>query len=123
MWELVEVCKKIEPERIIICLPLNRRGDFVDDDKYRNFRKASMSFLPYPLPDAPVEKAQFVFFSKDWVPQFFAPGLTRNDEVDNKVQMLLSKEFALAATPLFMRHPTTYVFVTIIVMTIYGFLK
>jgi hypothetical protein len=116
LWESKFIAKNLQPEKLILCLPLTFRGEKIDKEIYQTFRKKFLSIFPHPLPEN-VGDAQFIFFSKNWTPHLLVPHKSKlslhitNDDKNEakKIQALalegLNRKFALAKTPLFFRHP------------------
>jgi len=107
---------------MILCLPLNHRGDKPDKEKYKNFLNNHQSIFAGSLPER-IGEAQFIYFGKNWAPHLLSPKSSQiikdvqGDDSEKSLTLALNginKQFALSSTPLFVRHPSVWVFALII---------
>lgn len=72
VWELWRAVLANRPERLIICLPVDRaktwKRNRTAEERYQQFRAATAGVFPRPLPIYAAGSA-FVFFLPDWTPQ------------------------------------------------------
>jgi hypothetical protein len=66
LWEIEQVTSTVQPERIILCLPICKTVA-EKEQRYRGFRIATLGIFPRPLPEK-VGDAQFLYFDTDWTP-------------------------------------------------------
>lgn len=122
LWELENAIKYLPPDKVILCLPLNRRGDKLDKEKYKDFLKNHHSIFASTLPES-IGEAQFIYFGKNWTPHLLSPKSSQiitdiqGDDSEKILTLALNginKQFALSNTPLFIRHPSVWVLVLLI---------
>jgi hypothetical protein len=73
-WEIAQVVARVEPERLLLSLPLEpKRIDRPDRDRYERFRTGpGANVFPQALPVDP-GSALFIHFGPDWAPRLFSP--------------------------------------------------
>jgi len=97
-WELRRVVEWNRPDRLIICLPIDRsftpRKQRTAEARYAQFRDATRDIFPYSLP-ATCDGCAFLYFLPDWTPrllQFNRPP-TVSSETQSRALSLLSRQF------------------------------
>jgi hypothetical protein len=98
MWELQRVVGADRPDRVILCLPVDRAGSKLKrqttEARYARFRDATASIFPRPLPRKS-DGCAFLYFQRDWTPQLLR--FSETPTVDSPTQSLalnvLSKQF------------------------------
>jgi len=125
VWETKKLVKMLRPEQVIICLPMARWADHVDPGIYESCRQKSLAIFPCPLPEELEDGAQFIYFGPMWDPHVLVPRRSRQrisfpgEKQDLSRRFLaqalngLNRHFALARTPLFLRHPMFWLIVAL----------
>lgn len=72
VWEIEQVIKRISPEKIIFCLPLDKKCEGVDVERWQAFRKRTMNIFEKGLPED-ICDGEFLYFDKNWTPEVLIP--------------------------------------------------
>lgn len=111
LWELRQVLSTISPRRVILCLPMDKTEEGIDQALYERFREKTRELFPVELPREVTPR--FMFFDEDWTPRILIPKrgtplpLPERRDSAERVQLSalqgLKREFLQVRTPLILR--------------------